>query len=53
MLLSERALPIRSNPTVSVSFDGVGSYEVGTTVEVGYSAILHSGSYSYGPASNV
>lgn len=53
MLLSERTLPIRSNPTVSVSFDGVGSYEVGTTVEVGYSATLHPGSYSYGPASNV
>lgn len=53
MLLTERILPKRSNPTVSVLSENVGSYEVGTIVEVSYSATLYPGSYTYGPASNV
>lgn len=53
MLLSERVLPKRYNPTVSVLSNTVGSYEVGTTLEVDYSATLNPGSYSYGPVTNV
>ena len=53
MLLAERSLPTRTNPTASVTSPQAKAYEVGTTVTPSYSASLTSGSYTYGPETGV
>lgn len=53
-ILSKREQPvITSNPTISLTFSQSGDYEVGTSVAPSYKASLSSGSYTYGPATNV
>lgn len=53
MLLTERKLPTKVNPSVSVSCNEAKSYEVGTSVSPSYSAVLYPGSYSFGPETEV
>lgn len=53
LLLAERALPTRTNPSVSVTSTETRAYEVGTTVTPSYSATLNPGSYTYGPDTEV
>lgn len=53
LLLAERTLPTKTNPSVSVTSSQTKSYEVGTTVTPSYSATLNPGSYTYGPATGV
>ena len=44
---------ITAAPTVSLTFQQAGAYEVGTTVNPSYTASLSAGSYTYGPATGV
>lgn len=53
LLLAERTLPTKTNPSVSVTSSQTKSYEVGTTVTPSYSATLNPGSYTYGPDTGV
>lgn len=53
LLLAERTLPTKTNPSVSVTSSQTKSYEVGTTVTPSYSATLNPGSYTYGPDTEV
>lgn len=42
--------PTKTDPSVSISLTGAGSYEVGTTITgIKYSTSFADGSYSYGP----
>jgi len=42
--------PTKTDPTVSITLTGAGSYEVGTVVTgIRYSASFEDGNYSYGP----
>lgn len=50
-ILSQRLQPgAPTNPSVSLTFSGAKSYEVGTKVTPNYSATLNTGSYEYGPS---
>lgn len=53
MILASRKLPERVLPTVTVESNDDKSYEVGTTINPAYTAILNPGSYSYGPDTEV
>ena len=53
MLLAERTLPTRTNPSVSVTANDMKAYEVGTSIAPSYSASLNKGSYTYGPDTGV
>lgn len=41
--------PSKTDPSVSVTLTGAGSYEVGTVVNPSYSASFEDGKYTYGP----
>ena len=45
--------PTTTQPSVTVTLSKSGDYEVGTKVSTTYSARLKSGSYTYGPPTNV
>lgn len=45
--------PETTDPSVSLTFGQAKAYEVGTLVTPTYNAMLHPGSYSYGPATGV
>ena len=45
--------PSTTQPYVSLTLNQAGAYEVGTAVDVTYSASLNAGKYSYGPATGV
>lgn len=45
--------PTTTQPSVAITLSKAGDYEVGTEVETSYSARLKSGSYTYGPPTNV
>lgn len=53
LLLAERTLPKRTNPTVSVTASKATAYEVGTPVSLSFNATLDKGSYTYGPDTEV
>lgn len=48
-LFAAEANPSKSDPSVSVTLTGAGSYEVGTVVNPSYTASFDDGSYTYGP----
>ena len=52
MLLAARALPTKTEPSVSVSCPQAGDYEVGSTVTPSYSATFNDGAYTYAPGEN-
>lgn len=45
--------PTITEPSISLTFDQAGEYEVGTRIIPTYKATLNPGSYSYGPATGV
>lgn len=45
--------PKTTQPTVSVTLNQKGTYEVGTNVTPTYTATLNPGSYTYGPATGI
>lgn len=45
--------PTVTKPSLSVTFSGVTTYEVGDTADISYSATFNPGSYSFGPATGV
>ena len=45
--------PTIVEPTVFVTLDQAGAYEVGTEITPIYTATLNAGSYSYGPATDI
>ena len=45
--------PTTTQPSASITLTEAGSYEVGETVSVNYSASFNAGRYSYGPATGV
>lgn len=45
--------PSTTQPSVTVTLNQAGAYEVGTNVTPSYSASLKAGSYTYGPATGV
>lgn len=53
MLFAARKLPVRTLPTVTLTSANSKAYEVGTSVELKYSASLSAGSYTYGPSTGI
>ena len=49
MILASRTLPGYTNPSVSVSCTDAKSYEVGSTINLTYSATFNDGKYDYDP----
>lgn len=45
--------PTTTQPSVSLTFNEAGAYEVGSVVSPSYSATFNAGSYTYGPATGV
>ena len=53
-LMAQEANPSKSNPAVSFSSTGgLGTYEIGTTKNLTYTATLSAGGYTYGPATGI
>lgn len=53
-LMAQEANPSKTNPAVSFSNQGgFGTFEIGTTKNLTYSANLSAGSYTYGPATGI
>lgn len=52
-ILAEEKNPSKSNPAVSMTNTGNGTYEIGTKVNFTYNASLSAGSYTYGPATGI
>ena len=53
-LMAQEANPTKSNPTVSFSSTGgLGTFEIGTTKNLTYTAALSAGGYTYGPATGI
>lgn len=52
-ILASEENPDVGEPSVTVSLDKAGSYEVGTTLTPKYTAELKPGSYEFGPATGV
>lgn len=53
-LMAKEANPSKSNPAVSFSTQtGFGTFEIGTKMNLTYSASLSAGSYTYGPATGI
>lgn len=53
-LMAQEANPSKSNPAVSFSSTaGLGTYEIGTTKNLTYTAALSAGGYTYGPATGI
>ena len=48
-LFAAEANPSKTDPSVSVTLNGAGAYEVGTVLTPTYSASFEDGYYSYGP----
>jgi len=49
----KEANPSTTQPSVSITLNQAGEYEVGTSVDVTYAASLNAGKYTYGPATGV
>lgn len=45
--------PVTTQPTVNLTFNQAGSYEVGTVISPTWSASFNKGSYTYGPDTGV
>ena len=45
--------PTTTQPSVSITFNQAGSYEVGSNVTPSFTASLNSGKYTYGPATGI
>lgn len=45
--------PSTTQPSVTMTLNKAGAYEVGSVVETNYSASLNAGKYTYGPATGV
>ena len=53
-LMAQEANPTKSNPAVSFSSaGGLGTFEIGTTKNLTYTAALSAGGYTYGPATGI
>lgn len=53
-LMAQEANPTKSNPAVSFSSTGgLGTFEIGTTKNLTYTAALSAGGYTYGPATGI
>jgi hypothetical protein len=53
-LMAQEANPTKSNPAVSFSAtSGLGTFEIGTTKNLTYTAALSAGGYTYGPATGI
>ncbi len=53
-LMAQEANPSKSNPAVSFSSTGgLGTFEIGTTKNLTYTAALSAGGYTYGPATGI
>lgn len=53
-LMAQEANPSKSNPAVSFSAQGgFGTFEIGTKKNLTYTAALSTGSYTYGPATDI
>ena len=53
-LMAKEQNPNKSNPAVSFSAqDGFGTFEIGTTKNLTYTAALSAGSYTYGPDTGI
>lgn len=53
-LMAQEANPTKSNPSVSFSSTGgLGTFEIGTTKNLTYTAALSAGGYTYGPATGI
>ena len=53
-LMAQEANPSKSNPAVSFSAQGgFGTFEIGTTNNLTYTAALSAGSYTYGPPTGI
>lgn len=53
-LMAQEQNPSKSNPAVSFSNQGgFGTFEIGTTKNLTYTAVLSAGSYTYGPATGI
>lgn len=53
-LMAQEANPSKTNPAVSFSTQtGFGTFEIGTTKNLTYSANLSAGSYTYGPPTGI
>lgn len=53
-LMAQEANPTKSNPVVSFSATGgLGTFEIGTTKNLTYTATLSAGGYTYGPATGI
>lgn len=53
-ILAKEANPTATNPAVSFSAQtGFGTFEIGTKKNLGYTASLSAGSYTYGPATGI
>lgn len=53
-LMAQEANPTKSNPAVSFSSTGgLGTFEIGTTKNLTYTATLSAGGYTYGPATGI
>ena len=53
-ILAKEANPSKTNPSVAFSTQtGFGTFEIGTTKNLTYSATLSPGSYTYGPATGI
>ena len=53
-LMAKEANPSKTNPAVSFNTQtGFGTFEIGTKMNLTYSASLSAGSYTYGPATGI
>lgn len=53
-LMAKEANPAKTNPAVSFSSTGgLGTFEIGTTKNLTYTAALSAGSYTYGPPTGI
>lgn len=52
-ILAEEKNPSTTQPAASVTATNVGTFEIGTSKDIGYTAKLSAGSYTYGPNTGI
>jgi hypothetical protein len=53
MIFAQRKLPSYVNPSIKIISNNMVPYEVGSNVKISYNTLFDSGSYAYGPDTEI